>query len=110
MSIIKTLKKIHNCKTVDENGKPIIYDFSSPKNLILKDLKKRGLIDYTTIYLKHGIGAINCTVTKEGLEYIEKHKEKNIKFLIQTFSSMIVSIITGVLVTLILVYIFHISK
>lgn len=39
MSIIKTLKKIHNCKTVDENGKPIIYDFSNPKNLILKDLK-----------------------------------------------------------------------
>nr|DAJ40175.1 MAG TPA: hypothetical protein [Caudoviricetes sp.] len=32
------------------------------------------------------------------------------KFAIQTFTSALASIITGVIVTLILVYVFHISK
>ena len=93
MSTIKTLKKIDNSNGIDENGQPVIYDLSDPENKVLKDLKKRGLIDYTPVYLKNSIGATQCSVTKEGLEYIEKHKESRkdiiLKFVIPFFTFLL---------------------
>lgn len=110
MSIIKFLKQIDSSNGIDKNGQPITYDLSDPENKVLKDLEKRGLIDYTPVYLKNSIGAAQCSVTKEGLEYIEKHKESTQRFIIQTLVSALVSVVTGVVITLVLVYVFHISK
>lgn len=93
MSTIKILKKIDKSNDIDENGQPVTYDLSDPENKILKDLKKRGLIDYSSVYLKDGIGAALCSVTKEGLEYIEKHKESKkdtiLKFVIPIFTFLL---------------------
>lgn len=111
MSTIRQLKKILNDTRIENQQKMKIYDLSNPENNFLIVLKKRGLIDYIQVYLnnKH-IGATHCSITKEGLEYIEKHKESRQKFIVQTLTSALASIITGVIVTLILVYVFHISK
>lgn len=111
MSTIRQLKKILNDTRIENQQKMKIYDLSNPENDFLIVLKKRGLIDYIQVYLnnKH-IGATHCSITKEGLEYIEKHKESRQKFIVQTLTSALASIITGVIVTLILVYVFHISK
>lgn len=111
MSTTRQLKKILNDTRIENQQKMRIYDLSNPENNFLIVLKKRGLIDYIQVYLnnKH-IGATHCSITKEGLEYIEKHKESRQKFIVQTLNSALASIITGVIVTLILVYVFHISK
>ena len=111
MSTTRQLKKILNDTRIENQQKMRIYDLSSPENNFLIVLEKRGLIDYIQVYLnnKH-IGATHCSITKEGLEYIEKHKESRQKFIVQTLTSALASIITGVIVTLILVYVFHISK
>ncbi|MCI6761403.1 MAG: hypothetical protein MR599_00730 [Lactobacillus johnsonii] len=90
MSATKILKKIDSSNDLDENGNPIIHDLSDPENKVLIDLKKRGLIDYAQVYIKSGAGAVHCTVTKEGLEYIEKHRETKreiaLKFIIPIFT------------------------
>lgn len=111
MLTTRQLKKILNDTRIENQQKMRIYDLSNPENNFLIVLKKRGLIDYIQVYLnnKH-IGATHCSITKEGLEYIEKHKESRQKFIVQTLTSALASIITGVIVTLILVYVFHISK
>ena len=111
MSTTRQLKKILNDTRIENQQKMKIYDLSNPENDFLIVLKKRGLIDYIQVYLnnKH-IGDTHCSITKEGLEYIEKHKESRQKFIVQTLTSALASIITGVIVTLILVYVFHISK
>lgn len=111
MSTIKQLKEIFNNEETRHQQEEKIYDLSDPENKFLIVLKRRGLITYQQVYLsnKH-IGAIDCAITKEGLEYIEVHKESKHRFVIQAIVSALASIITGVTVTLILVYVFHISK
>lgn len=120
MSTIKQLKEIFNNEEKRHQQEEKIYDLSDPENKFLIVLKRRGLITYQQVYLsnKHigaidctiTIGAIDCTITKEGLEYIKTHKESKHRFVIQAIVSALASIITGVTVTLILVYVFHISK
>ena len=111
MSTTRQLKKILNDTRIENQQKMKIYDLSNPENDFLIVLKKRGLIDYIQVYLNNNhIGATHCSITKEGLEYIEKHKESRQKFIVQTLTSALASVITGVIVTLILVYVFHISK
>ncbi|EEU19724.1 hypothetical protein HMPREF5045_00402 [Lactobacillus crispatus 125-2-CHN] len=101
MSTTRQLKKILNDTRIENQQKMRIYDLSNPENNFLIVLKKRGLIDYIRVYLnnKH-IGATHCSITKESRQ----------KFIVQTLTSALASIITGVIVTLILVYVFHISK
>lgn len=105
MTPYRFLKKINDT----EYHEPEKIDLDDPSNLLLKKLKKRDLVDYDPICLNNGHpGVPYYKITKKGMEYVEEHQENRRHFIVNTIVGAIISVTTGVLISIILLYLFHI--
>ena len=81
------------------------YEAFSVSYVALKEMRAKGLVEYTLDYVNTGGDVMNVAVTPKGYTYIEDERAERNKWIIRTVlvgagTSIITSVITSLLVSL----------